>query len=67
MLRKQGKSANWALDILLKGGVPLVFVLFGLACIAYAWFIPNGNFGHLILGFASSGVGAYLFYVSGKS
>lgn len=63
-MNKRGQST---LNMLLKGGVPLAFVLFGLFFIFSALNSNPQNNTHLIWGLASAGFGGWLFHEHGAS
>ena len=64
MNKKAQQSTS--LQTILKGGVPLAFVLFGIGLIIYVM-VYGATFGHFLLGLISAGLGAFLFYKHGAS
>lgn len=55
------------LNILVSGGVPLLFAAFGVFLL-YLWITsPISNDLYFAIGLASAGLGAWLFYVKSKS
>ena len=65
-MNKKGESRTIP-QMILSGGVPLAFVLFGLFFIFSALTSTPQNNTHLIWGLASAGFGGWLFYKIGTS
>ena len=62
-----GKKGETTLNTVLKGGVPLAFVLFGLFLIFTALSSTPQDNTRLIWGLASAGFGGWLFHEHGVS